>query len=394
MEMTKERIAEIAKEVAAEVMQAQKEMRGQPDPAANYEEMIRTITDAHRPGPTQTDLPKGIGAARFLRAVAFGGPDRGKAAGFAKTMYGEDSPVTKALLSTDAAAVVPTEYSSEIIELLKERAVFRSMNPRVVPMATGSISLPKLTGGATASYVGEGENITATEQTFGQINLSWKKLVAMVPVSNDMLTLEAAGSEAIIRDDTVGALGTREDQAFLRSDGSENTPKGIKHYVPTANTFTANATVNLANVTSDVAKAILKLLEGHSRMLNVGWLWAPRTTMYLKQVRDSNGNFAFKEELDGGKFWEFPYAHTTEFPTNLGGGTESEIQLVDFADVILGESSALEVEASREAAYWDGSALQSAFARDLTLLRVIARHDLGVRHEESLVEITGVKWIP
>ena len=394
MEMTKERIAAIAKEVASEVMQAQNEMRDQPDPAADYEKMIQAITAAHRPAPMQTDLPKGIGAAQFLRAVAYGGPDRGKAAGFAKNLYGEDSPVTKALLSSDAAAVVPTEYSAEIIELLKERAVFRSMNPRVVPMNTGSISLPKLTGGATASYIGEGENITATEQTFGQINLSWKKLVAMVPVSNDMLTLEAAGAEAMIRDDTVGALATREDQAFLRSDGSENTPKGIKHYVPSANSFAANGTVNLANVTSDVAKAILKLREGHSRMLNVGWLWAPRTTMFLKQVRDGNGNFAFKEELDGGLFWGFPYGDSTEFPTNLGGGTESEIQLVDFADVILGESSALEVEASREAAYWDGSALQSAFARDLTLLRVIARHDLGVRHEESLVEITAVKWIP
>jgi HK97 family phage major capsid protein len=394
MEMTKERIADIAKEVAAEVMQAQKEMRDRPDPAADYEKMILAITAAHSPAPVQTDLPKGIGAARFLRAVAYGGPSREKAAGFAKTMYGEDSPVTKALLSTDAAAVVPTEYSSEIIELLKERAVFRSMNPRVVPMATGSISLPKLTGGATASYIGEGENITATEQTFGQINLSWKKLVAMVPVSNDMLTLEAAGAEAMIRDDTVGALATREDQAFLRSDGSENTPKGIKHYVPSANSFAANGTVNLANVTSDVAAAILLLREGHSRMLNVGWLWAPRTTMYLKQLRDGNGNFAYKEEMDGGMFWGFPYGDSTEFPTNLGGGTESEIQLVDFADVILGESSALEVEASREAAYWDGSALQSAFARDLTLLRVIARHDLGVRHEESLVEITAVKWIP
>ncbi len=393
MEMTKDRIADIAKEVAAEVMQAQKKMRDQPDPAADCEKMIQAITEAHRLGPTQTDLPKGIGAGRFLRAVAFGGPDRDKAAGFAKTVYGEDSPVTKALLSTDVAAVVPTEYSSEIIELLKERAVFRSMGPRVVPMATGSISLPKLTGGATASYIGEGENITATEQTVGQINLTWKKLVAMVPVSNDMLTLEAAGFEEMIRDDTVGAMATREDQAFLRSDGSENTPTGIKHYVPSANSFAANGTVNLANVTSDVAKAILKLLEGHSRMLNVGWLWAPRTTMYLKQVRDSNGNYAFKAELDGGKFWEFPYAHTTEFPTNING-TESEIQLVDFADVILAESSTLEVEASREGTYWDGSAYQSAFARDLTLLRVIARHDLGVRHEESLVEITAVKWIP
>ncbi len=393
MEITKERIADIAKEVAAEVLKARTEAQDRPDPAADYEKMIQAITAAHRP-VVQNVLPKGIGAARFLRAVAVGGPDREKAARFAKEAWGEESPITKSLLSTDAAAVVPTEYSTEIIELLKERAVVRGMNPRIVPMPTGSVSIPKLTGGATASYVGEGENATASQQTFGQINLTWKKLLALVPVSNDFLTLEASGADAMIRDDTVGALATREDQAFLRGDGTEHTPKGLKHYVPSANSFAANGTVNLANVTSDVAKAILMLREGHSRMLNVGWLWAPRTTMWLKQIRDGNGNFAFKDELDKGLFWEFPYDDTTEIPTNLGGGTESEIQLIDFADVIIGESSTLEVEASREASYWDGTQLQSAFSRDLTLLRVIARHDLGVRHAESLVEITGVKWIP
>lgn len=394
-EMTKERIAEISKEVAAEVMAAQKEIRTGPDVTADYEQMVRAITQAHKPAQVQTDLPKGIGAGRFLRAVAAGGGDNDKAARFATKAWGEDNAVSKALLSTDGLAMVPTEYSSEVIELLSERAVFRSMGPRIIPMPTGSVTIPKITGGATATYVAEGDNITSSQPTFGQINLTWKKCVALVPVSNDFLTLEAAGADAIIRDDTVGAIATREDQAFLRGDGTQNTPKGLKYYVPAANSFSANATINLANVTADIAAAILLLREAHCRMLNVGWIWAPRTTMYLKSVRDANGNFAFKDELDTGKFWGFPYMDTTEIPTNLGGGSdESEIHLTDFADVLLGEASTLQVEASTDATYWDGAALQSAFSRDLTLLRVISRHDLGVRHEESLVQITGVKWTP
>ena len=197
----------------------------------------------------------------------------------------------------------------------------------------------------------------------------------------------------MIRNDTVAAMGDREDIAFIRGEGTEFTPKGLLNYVPAANTFAANGTVNLANVTADVADALLRLRVAHTRMINVGWLWHPRTTMWLKQVRDTNGNFAFKAEMDTGKFWGFPFLDTTNIPINLGAGTESEVYLVDFADCVLGESNQLMVDTSTEASYWDGSALQSAYSKDLTLLRVIASHDLGVRHDSSIVVITAVKWI-
>ena len=52
------------------------------------------------------------------------------------------------------------------------------------------------------------------------------------------------------------------------------------------------------------------------------------------------------------------------------------------------------IDTSTEAAYWDGAALQSAFSKDLTLMRVISAHDLGIRHEESIVIIDTVKWSP
>ena len=52
----------------------------------------------------------------------------------------------------------------------------------------------------------------------------------------------------------------------------------------------------------------------------------------------------------------------------------------------------LMIDTSSEASYWDGSQYQSAYSKDLTLMRVIAEHDLGVRHAESIVMIEAVKW--
>ena len=217
----------------------------------------------------------------------------------------------------------------------------------------------------------------------------------LIPVSNDLLRFNTEGADRIVRDDAVAAMSTREDQAFLRDDGTEFTPKGIRYWVPAAHAFDANATVNLANVTSDLAAQMLLLREANCRMLRPAWIMAPRTEFYLLQVRDANGNFAYRDEMLRGTLWGIPYGSTTEIPVNLGAGSdESELMLCDFADILLGESNTLEVMASDVAAYYDGSQVQAAFSLDQTVIRLIAHHDVQVRHEESLSVMNAVTWTP
>ena len=389
---TKEELNGYVSDVVREVMNAEFE-----DLKRSNQELIANFKHAQRVEIAEKP-EKGLMAGRFMRAIAFGKGDTDKAANFARKEWGDDGPVTKALEASDAAAggvLIPTEWSGEVIELLREMTIFRTMGPRLVPMPTGALQMSKLTGGATAGYIGESQNLPVSEQTFGQINLTWKKLAVLVPISNDLLRFNTEGADAIVRDDCVAAMSAREDQAFLRDDGTAFTPKGIRNWVPPANTFDANATVNLANVTSDLAAQILLLREAHVRFLRPGWLMAPRTEFYLLQVRDANGNFAYRDEMLRGTLWGIPYGSTTEIPVNLGAGSdESEIMLCDFADILLGESNTLEVMASDVAAYYDGSNVQAAFSLDQTVLRLIAHHDIGVRHEASLSLMSAVTWTP
>jgi HK97 family phage major capsid protein len=393
--MKKEDIAAIVKEVTADILAEQRERENENTLAGKFDELIATMRSPRPPAPEKEE--RGLKAGRFMRAVCAGKGDPERAATFAKKEWG-DGEIVKALEATDAEAggvLIPPGFSMEVIELLRERAVVRSMNPTMVPMPNGSMQFPKLTGGATAGYIGESQNLPATEQTFGQINLTWKKLACLIPISNDLLRFEASGADAIVRDDSVAAMAIREDQAFLRSDGSEFSPKGLLYHCPAANKFNANGTVNLANVTTDLATAILTLRNANVRFIRPGWLMAPREEMYLMSVRDTNGNFAFRDEMMGGRLWGFPYASTTEIPINLGTGTdESEVYLVDFADVIIGEANSLMVSASDVAAYHDGSAVQAAFSLDQTVMRLIAHHDMNVRHEESICIIEQTVWTP
>jgi HK97 family phage major capsid protein len=357
--------------------------------------MVKAMQSISRPQITVPPQERGIAAARFIRAMAAGKADPVRAAKWATKQWGADDEMTKILEASEDAAggvLIPTQHSSEVIELLRERAVFRSMGPTTVPMPTGSLQIPKITGGATATYIGESQNIVKTEQTTGMVNLSWKKLAAIVPISNDFLRFESYGADSMVRNDLVAAMADREDIAFIRGMGTEYTPKGLLNFCPAANKFDANGTVTITTITEEALEAILLLRNAHVRMINVGWLWSPRTTLYLKSLRDTNGNFVFKEELDAGTFFGFPYADTTNIPDDLNASTESEVYLVDFADIILGESMNMMIDTSTEASYWDGSALQSAYSKDLTLMRVISEHDLGVRHDASIVMIQAVKW--
>lgn len=391
MEMTAEKVAAIVADIVAEKLKEQ-----EPSPqAATFDDMVKAMSQLAPIKAVAPPLEKGYGMARFLRAMAAGKADPERAAKWATKNWGADDPMTKILEASEdsgGGVLVPTQHSTEVIELLRERAVFRSMGPTTVPMPTGSLQIPKITGGATATYIGESQNIVKTEQTTGMVNLSWKKLAAVVPISNDFLRFETYGADSMIRNDLVASMSDREDIAFIRGDGTENTPKGLLHFCPAANKITANGTVTITTITEEALEAILLLRNAHVRMINVGWLWSPRTTLYLKSLRDTNGNFVFKTELDAGTFFGFPFNDTTNIPDDLNSSTESEIYLVDFADVILGESMNLMIDTSSEASYWDGSAYQSAYSKDLTLMRVIAEHDLGVRHDASIAMIVAVKW--
>lgn len=390
-EMTREQLQGLIKEVVQEAFGTQlKEVQEQ---QTNW---MSKILSGLRPAETPAK-EKGLMTARFVRALAAakGNPER--AGHYAKKQWNDDV-VSKALLASNGAAggfIVPTEYSTEMIELLQATAVMRKMGCRTLPMDTGTMQIPRQAGGATSAYIGESQNIPASEQTFGMLQMTWKKLACLVPISNDLLRFSNPSADAIVRDDMVTSMSLREDLAFIRGTGLQNTPRGLRNWVNAANVIPTVAVFNLATVTTDMATAIMRLKSANSKFIRPGWLLSPRSEMYLMSVRDVNGNFAFRAEMLQGKLWMMPYGVSNQIPENLGvGGNESEVYLVDFADCIIGESTNLIIDTSAEAAYFDGANVVAAFSLDQTVVRCIEQHDFVVRHDRNIAVLTAVFWTP
>ena len=352
------------------------------------------------PAQPKAEGEKGLRFARMFRALAAGGGIPYVAAQIAEKEWGESGLFANQNMGTGAAGgfLVEEDVASEVIELLRPASVVMSLGPQTMDMPSGNMTINRLATGSSASYIGEQTDVPATGLQFGQVKLSAKKLAALIPISNDLLRAASQSADRIVRDDLVAALAQRMDLAFIRGSGTQFSPLGLRFQhtgtpFATSHVLAVTGAATLADVTTNLARLELALMNADVSMIRPGWLMAPRTMMFLQNLRDGNGNFAFPE-VQIGQLRGKPFRVTTQIPINLGGGTnETELYLADFAHVVVGEHMGIEVAVSTEAAYRDASSnLQAAFSRDETVMRAIAQHDIGLRHLPAAAILTGVPW--
>lgn len=348
------------------------------------------------PAQPKAEVKPGIIVARLAQAVAIGGADQRAIAAAAETLYGSEMGQIVANMeqSTDTKGgfLVDTDYSSDFIDILRPRVVIRQLGARSVPMPDGNLTTRKKTAGTTASYVGERVPAPTTGVTVDQITMSAKRLTALVPITNQLIRRSSMNVQMMIRDDLVEGVAVKEDQQFLRGVGSATAPAGLRNLIAAGNVIPANAVVDLANVTNDLGKLRLAVLQANIPMSQCGYIMSPRTLLFLENLRDGNGNKAFPEVAQG-RLGIYPIGVTTSVPDNLGAGTdESEIYFGDFAQFLIGDTERIAIAASDVAAYDDGGTIRAAFSNDETVVRLIAEHDTQVRYDTAFAVLTGVTW--
>jgi HK97 family phage major capsid protein len=370
------------------------------------------------------------------KSLVFGGMVKmfGKAAGSihnarleAKELYGESHPVTKALIVSTGSAggfIVPPDQMTEIIELLRPKAQVRGApGIRNIPMPRGTMTLPGQASAASATYGSEVSKIASSQQTLNQIVASYKKLTALVPVSNDMMRYADPAVDAFVRDDLIKVIALREDLAFILGDGTADTPRG---YLSFANGYavanggvagvfssTGNSTAasggnfisstssyTLATAAQELGGLINKLDSANVPDDRRVWFMHPRTKNYLFNVQNSLGVYVYRDEISKGTLLGYPFRLTTQIPVNIHNADSSQtdcsyIFLAEMTETLLLDSMQMEMAVSREGMYVDGNSNTiSAFQNDQTLIRAIEEHDFQLRHDASVAVAQFVRWAP
>ncbi len=339
----------------------------------------------------------GAKMAQMVRLLAAAQGNQQAAAQMAKDgNFGSDVQMALSTVTPGAGGVlVPTNFASDVIEALRPTSVLRKMGVTSLPLNNGNLTMPRITGSTVVTYIGTEQDIPLTGMTFGDTKLSAKKAAALVPVSNDLLRMSGVNPrvDSLVANDLTVSMGLSEDLHFIRADGSGVLPKGLRHWAIAQHVLPAPATPNLQQIDLFLGGLMLRIETANVMMTSCGWLMHPRTLRWLQSLRDGNGNKAYPE-IDQGQLKGYPVGLSNQIPVNLGdAGDESEIYFVNFADMMIGEDMDLVIDFSKEAAYKDaGGNMVSAFQRDQTLVRVIAKHDFGPRHVECITVGVGVKW--
>ena len=341
----------------------------------------------------------GIVTARIMKCMMLAKNDPEKALFFAEKgaingkagMYPDDNEV-KAVLKT-LTATTPSEggfllqeqYSQDLIPLLLSKTAVMELGARRIPMPKGNINIPKLTGGATSYYQGEVQNATASQQTLGNLKMSSKKLVTLVPISNDLIRDSSTAADRMVRDDMVQQMRLKVDYTAMYGDGTNFTPLGIKNGVAAANISVATG---VATLNADVPGSMIGLLmNNNTPMLSVGWIFNSRIWSAFYNLKTTTNQYIYRAEMDRGMLNGFPFRISNQITTanSTAGTTYFDIFLGDFSEFMFGDEMAFEFMASNEASYYDGSSLQSAFSQDLTILKITAKHDMALRHNTSFL---------
>jgi HK97 family phage major capsid protein len=305
----------------------------------------------------------------------------------------------KAMMAGDpdtGGILIPTPVSQEVVDILRARVVVTALGPTFLPIPSGNYRLPKVTQGVQGSYVGESSAAAVEQVKSGSVLLSFKKLVANIPASNDLFRFSSPGADQLIRNQVVNGLAVRKDQAFLRGQGTDATPKGLRYWCKADNLISGAGSNGIALYATVLGTMINKLIAGNCPMMKPAWIISPRTYMSMLMVRSTTGDFILRPELAAGTLFGYPYRVSTQVPENLtdgGGTTETEIYLVDFGDVIVGEAQNLVIDASGQAAYEEGGTVKAAFSRDETVIRAIDEHDMVVLRDACIAVANKVAWV-
>jgi HK97 family phage major capsid protein len=328
-----------------------------------------------RPEPTRA----GFGIAEYIGWMAVAGGDCERAWRMAKK-HGGSKLVVRALgESTFSAggAFVPENMAADYIELLYNTSVFLAAGPTRMSIANGNLTLPKLTGGATPTWIGESDNVANSQQTTGQVRIDLKKLAVLTAASNEFLRDAGPAAIAMIRDDIARAAGVAVDAVALRGLGTVYQPKGLRGWVPAANQF-ASGGVTVPLITTDLTKMFRLIEEGKIISTMLSFFSSPRTKWGLMAARDGNNNEVWAPELRQGTLYGAKFASTQNIPNNVGtGGNKSELYLAAMEHLIFAEEPAgVRVDVSDGAAYHDGSGVVAGFSKDETAVRLVQRCDI------------------
>lgn len=130
-------------------------------------------------------------------------------------------------LSGGGALVGTERLDGSFIDFVRQRSAFISSGVTVLSGLQGNVEIGRQTGKSTYFFVGEDVNVTASDLTFGLINMTPKTIGVRVPVSRRLMIQSSPDIETLVRNDIINEITLGVDYAVGYGTGSNSQPLGL-----------------------------------------------------------------------------------------------------------------------------------------------------------------------
>lgn len=271
--------------------------------------------------------------------------------------------------------LVPQEFANLIVEDLRDQVVMRQF-ATVINVQTDTYNLPTLDTRPQVAWRSEGAVKATSTAQFGSLTLTPYSLAGIVPMSNELVADASQGVGASIVSYIARlltqAIAEEEEEAFWTGNGSGK-PTGVDNY-----TFT---TVDAGAGASDSARAdaykklYYRLPQGYRNSA----IWAANASTWARAatLKDSQNNYLLQRLADS------PVPQIMGRPAyEVNALGDGKVFFGDPSYYYIAQREGVSVDTSTEATVGG----QSAFERNLTLVRVEERVDGELASTRAFVE--------
>lgn len=380
------------------------------------------VEEKHTPATMKYNANPKLFLARQAHALFMTGGNRADAADYCKQIMGDDE--MSAILKVPAKVIeratvavgdsVTSGWASQLgtiqqansafIEMLRAASIVARFPGRQMEFGgDSSIVIPRQTGGAKGSFIGQNTGIPVGALAFDALTLTPKKAAIIVAATNELLSKSSPSALQLIQDDIVAGTGETIDTLFVSATAVSAgvSPAGLLNGADTS----ASAGDTLANIDTDTKTMINNMLAANVPMTTPVWMMNPARLNSLAHMRDGAGGKAFPEVANG-MFGSYPVITSTNV-------TASEVILTDASQVIIASDYAPVLSISEDATLVLDDAgvtlgeeidsvvatttvatdrIASMYQQDAVAIRLKMAIDWGHRHIKGTYLLTSVSW--
>jgi len=247
--------------------------------------------------------------------------------------------------SAQGGYLVPESWDSRLIDTIAEENVIRSLATIITTSSERKINL--VASKPAAAWLDEGQALTFSNATFGQIVLDAHKLGVGVQVSEELLFDNAFDLENFLITEFGKALANAEEQAFISGAENANTPTGILTSIA-KDTTAFKTTTGVSIAPDDIINLIYSLKRPYRK--RAVFLANDSTVALVRKLKDANQAFMWQPSLQSGepdRLLGYPIFTTPYMPAAASG--EFALVFGDISYYNIGDRNARWIQELKEA---------------------------------------------